>query len=86
MLPNPMSALAISETARLLTALTADLNKSGQTVDPGGATTQPGGLTQPGCFVGLIPPERGTTNYFFSSAACAAARRAIGTRNGEQLT
>lgn len=25
-------------------------------------------------------------DYFFAIAACAAARRAIGTRNGEQLT
>lgn len=27
-----------------------------------------------------------TTNYLFAIAACAAAKRAIGTRNGEQDT
>ncbi len=43
-------------------------------------------------FPGILPPRRGgpPSDYFFLfspiSAAWAAARRAIGTRKGEQLT
>ena len=35
---------------------------------------------------GLIELEAVGSDYFFSMAACAAANRAMGTRNGEQLT
>ena len=38
---------------------------------------------QPGC---KTFREASEANYFFSIAAWAAARRAMGTRNGEQLT
>ncbi len=34
----------------------------------------------------LVPLSQEGEDYFPASAACAAASRAIGTRNGEQLT
>ena len=33
-----------------------------------------------------FPNDGQGPDYFWLSAACAAARRAMGTRNGEQLT
>ena len=33
-----------------------------------------------------IPKDREEDHYFWLRAACAAARRAMGTRKGEQLT